>query len=326
MYTVDSVDSPTQLTLEGFTATYNGSNVQFFIARPDGIEANGEIFYDSNAQFLTDDISAGHFLVIEAGAFIGRYKILSVDSNNQVTLEQIPGVVAVVAPITYSVEKDLTVSEMADFIAGYARSFANRRLVLTWPDVVRIPEGSIIRELPGFYLGSSIVALTTGLPTQQGFTNLSVSGYLGFRNGSDRFDSEQLDAIADGGVMIFDQEVPEAPLYVRHQLTTDRSAIKFQEYSVTKNVDYIAKFLRNTFASKIGRYNIVDETLDELKGDSQAVITYLRDRTKLPAIGGVIRSGRLTQLEEGEQIDTVLMRFKFDIPIPLNNIDITIQV
>lgn len=326
-YPVDSIDSATQITLGGgFSATYNGSDVQYYIKRPDGLEANGQVFYDSNATFLTSDVAVGHFLVIETGSFADRYKIVAVNSNNKLTVEQVPGVVSVQAPVTYRIDKDLTNSEIADFLAGYASAFGNRRLVITFPDTVKIPEGSIIRELPGFYLGCAIAALTTGLPTQQGFTNLTVSGFLGFVNGSDRFDENQLDTIAGGGNMVFDQEVPEAPLFIRHQLTSDTSAIKFQEYSVTKNVDFIAKFIRNGFKRYIGSYNITDETLDELKGTAQSIITYLRDETVQPAIGGVIRSGRLTQLREGVNIDTVEARFALDIPIPLNNIDITIQV
>ena len=326
-YPVDGVDSPTQITLGGgFSATYNGTDVQFFIRRDDGIEANGIVLYDGNASFLTGGVSPGYFVVIEAGNFQGRYPILSVDSDKQISIEQVPGVVSVQAPITYRIEKDLTNSEIADFIAGYASAFGNRRLVLTFPDVVRIPEGAALRELPGFYLGCAIGGLTTGLPTQQGFTNLTVSGFLGFINGSDRFDEEQLDQIADGGVMIFDQEVQEAPLYIRHELTTDRSAIKFQEYQVTKNVDFIAKFMRNAFKDFIGVYNIVDGTFDELKSTSSAVLKFLQEDTKQPRIGGVIRSGKLEKLEEGTNIDSINMRFKLDIPIPLNNIDITIQV
>jgi hypothetical protein len=326
-YVVESVDNATQITLgDGFVASGNGADVQYFIRRDDGIEANGEKLYDGNAGFLTGGVSPGYFVVIEAGNFQGRYKILSVDSDKQVTIEQVPGVVSVQAPITYRVEKDLTNSEIADFIAGYASAFGNRRLVLTFPDVVKIPEGSILRELPGFYLGCALGGLTTGLPTQQGFTNITVSGFLGFVNGSDRFDEDQLDQIADGGVMIFDQEVAEAPLYIRHELTTDRSAIKFQEYMVTKNVDFIAKFMRNAFKDFIGVYNIYDGTFDELKATSKAVLTFLQENTSLPRIGGVIKSGKLEKLEEGVNIDTIDMRFKLDIPIPLNNIDITIQV
>ena len=324
-YEVSSVVSGTEIVLSGVTATYSGSNVQYFIRRADGLEANGQIFYDSSANYLDSDVGVGNFIRIESGNFQGRYRVLSVDSNNQVTLEQVPGVVAVVSNVTYSVDKDMTNTEIAEFLAGYSSAIGNRRAVITFPDTVRIPVGSQTRELPGFYLGAAVGALTTGLPTQQGFTRLTVSGFLGFVNGSDRFDDEQLDIIAGGGTMIFDQEVAEAPLFIRHQLTSDRSSIKFQEYSITKNVDFIAKFLRDNKDRYIGVYNIVDETLDELKSGSQSMITFLREETRFPAIGGVIRSGRLVELGEGVNIDTIRMRFRFDIPIPLNNIDITIE-
>ncbi len=325
-YVVDSVDSNLQLTLAGFSVTYNGADVQYYILRGYGLEANGSVFYDGDAEFLIEGVSAGHYLMIEAGSFAGRYEVISVESDVKLVIAQVPGVVSVQSPITYTVEKDMSRNEIAEYMAAYASTFANRRLVITYPDVVKIPEGSVIRELPGFYLSCAIAALTTGLPTHQGFTGLTVSGFLGFIHGSEFFDEEQLDIIAEGGVMVFDQEVPEAPLFIRHELTTDRSAIKFQEYMVTKNVDYIAKFMRNGFKDYIGVYNIVDSTFDELKTTAKAILDYLRDETVLPRIGGVIKHGNLTKLEEGANIDTIAMRFKLGIPIPLNNIDITLQV
>jgi len=325
-YTVDSIDSDLQITLEGFIATYNGADVQFYISRGYGIEANGSVLYDGDAEFLSEGVIVGSYLNIESGTFEGRYEILTVDSETQLTIEQIPGVVSVQTPITYSVDRDMSKNEIAEFMAAYASAFASRRVVITYPDIVKIPEGSIIRELPGFYLGCTVGALTTGLPTHQGFTNLTVSGILGFIHGSNFFDDDQLDTIASGGVMIFDQEVPEAPLYIRHELTTDRSSIKFQEYMVTKNVDYIAKFIRIGFKEYVGVYNIVDSTFDELKTTAKAIIDYLKDETILPRIGGVVKSGKLAKLEEGTNIDSIAIRFKMDIPIPLNNIDITVQV
>jgi hypothetical protein len=325
-YVVASKDSDLQLTLTGFTASANGSNVVYYISRADGIESNGTKFYDQNASFISSDVFPGHFFVIESGPIAGRYEILSVNSDHSLTIAQIPGVVTIQAPITYRVEKDLTVTEIAQFMKGYCAAFANRRLVVTFPDIARIPEGNVVLELPGFYFGCSVVALTTGLPTQQGFTNISVSGYLGSVHGREFFDEDQFDIIADGGCMIFDQEVPDAAMFIRHELTTDRSSIKFQEYMVTKNVDFISKFLRNSFKSFIGVYNVVDSTFDELKTVSDAVLKYLKEDTKLGKIGGVIKTGRLVSLAEGTNIDSIAMRFKMDIPVPLNNLDITVQV
>lgn len=230
--------------------------------------------------------------------------------------------------VTYIVDKDLQKSEQADILAAYAASLGSRRMVITWPDIVVIPVGPTPRQVPGYFLGATVGALTTGLPTQQGLTNLNVALFTGTRRSTKYFTGAQLNTIAAGGVMIFVQDViDQTPLYIRHQLTTDTSAIKFQEYSVTKNVDFVAKFIRDNHRQFIGQYNIVDAALDDLKSNAQGLITFLKDSTRLPKIGGVIRSGRLTKLEvDPVNIDSVIERYRMDFPIPLNNLDITIVV
>jgi hypothetical protein len=303
------------------------TDVAYYIVRKDGLGADGETFYDRNVQFITSGVAAGAYLNVAAGTAIGRHRITEVVSEYEIKVEQVNGVTSLVTAVEYAVERDLTKTEQANAIKGYSSGFATRRCVNLWPDILETPVGTETYDLPGYYGAVVIGALTTGLPTQQGLTNLSVSGFLGLKHSSGYFNDDQLDIIADGGTMILAQAADEAPLYIRHQLTTDRSAIKFQEYSVTKNVDFIAKFIRSQYASFIGQWNIVDTTLDELKLNAKATINFLKDDTKLPKIGGVIRSGQLKSLTEDEtQIDTVKMRFGFNIPIPLNNLDITIEV
>jgi len=327
-YPVATVPSVNQLTVTGSIFTGICNDLQYYIVRQDGLGADGMNFYDRSAAFISSGVAAGHYLEITAGTYMGRYKIGSVVSEKELTLAvAIPGVVSLESAISYKITRDMTKTEQANFVKGYSSGLGSRRVVNIWPDILETPVGQTIEDLPGFYGAAAIAAITTGLPTQQGFTNLTLSGFLGVKHSSKYFTGDQLDTIADGGTMILAQDGDEQPLYVRHQLTTDRSAIKFQEYSVTKNVDYIAKFMRNAFAGFPGRYNIVDTTLDELRGTAKAVLTFLKDDTRLPRIGGVIRSGTLTKLEESDtQIDTIKMRFKLDIPIPLNNLDITIEV
>lgn len=294
------------------------------------IASGGLIFTSSTSQFITDGVVPGHYIKVTLPTpQAGRYKIASIDSQTQVTLETgsaVPS--APVSGLTFTVEKDLTKNDQADVIAAYASSLADRRLVLTWPDVVSLPVGNVIRQVPGFFLNPAIGALTTGLPTQQGLTNLSVAVYTGVVHSTKYFNNDQLDRMADGGVMIFVQEVlDQTPLFVRHQLTTDRSAIKFQEYSVTKNVDFIAKFIRDNHKQFIGQYNIVENTFDDLKTQARGIITFLRDKTKVQRFGGVIRSGKLISIiQDPVNIDAILERYGLDIPIPLNNLDITIVV
>lgn len=328
-YTVASKQSSNAITLDSsFITAGSPTDIQYYIARKDGLGADGVTFYDRDAAFVTNGTAVGHYIEILTGSYAGKWKIAEVTSDKQVVLSTaMLGVTTLVTGVNYRVIRDLSKTEQAENIAGYSESFASRRVVHVWPDVVKAPIGQSVEDLPGYFLGAAVAGLTAGLPPQQGLTNLTVSGFIGFDHSTKYFSELNLDAIADGGTMIYIQEGPEQPLLCRHQMTTDRSTIKFQEYSVTKNVDFIAKFLRDAFRGPIGRYNIVDTTLDLLKTTAQASINFLRDYTKLPFIGGNIRSGTLLEIaEDPNQIDTVKIRFSFQVPIPLNYIDITIEV
>jgi hypothetical protein len=327
-YVVASVtDDNNLLTVTNFLASGSPTDIQYYIYRKDGIAADGLSLYDRNAAFFTNGVASGHFVTILSGTYAGRFQIATVVSDKELTFsEAILGVASLVSAVNYQVDRDLFKTEQADAIKGYSRSFASRRCAHVWPDVLEVPLGQTIIKVPGYYAPPVIAALTTGLPTQQGFTNLAVSGFLGFEHSTRYFTEGELDTIADGGTMILAQDGPQQSLYVRHQLTTDRSSIKFQEYSVTKNVDFIAKFLRSTYRPFIGQYNIVDTTLDALKTTATAACKFLRD-SRVPKFGGVVRTGALQSLTESTtQIDTVEMRFGFSIPIPLNHLDITIEV
>lgn len=326
--TVLAVVDEHALTLSGAVSSGASTDISYYIYRLDGLAAGGASFYDRNASFLADSIASGHYLTILSGDYEGRYRIATVVSDKEVTL--LPVVIAaqtLATAVEYQVDRDLSKAEQADAVQGYSEAFASRRCVHVWPDQLELPVGQSLYYVPGFFAASVIAGLTSGLPTQQGFTNLSVSGFLGLRHSSKYFSDDQLNVIADGGTMILAQDGPSQPLYIRHQLTTDRSSIKFQEFSITKNVDFIAKFLRGTYSPFIGQYNIVDTTIDTLRMAGGAALKFLKEKTRVPRFGGVIRTGTLVSLtEDAEQIDTVNIVFSLGIPIPLNNIDIVIQI
>lgn len=328
-YAVSSVtDDNNLITASAFLTSGSPTDIQYYIYRADGLSASGLRFYDRNAQFIVNGVSSGNYLNILSGTFKGRYKIATVVSDKEVTLSPaVLGVTTLVAGVEYQIDRDLQKVEQANAVKGYSEAFASRRVVHVWPDVLSAPIGQVTYDIPGYYATCAIAALSSGLPTQQGFTNLAISGFLGFKHSTRYFTEEELNTIAGGGTMVLAQDGESQPLYVRHQLTTDMSAIKFQEYSITKNVDYIAKFLRTGFRRFIGQYNIIDTTLDALKTSAGAFIKFLKDDTRVPRFGGVIRSGTLNTLSESTtQIDTLNIGFSFNIPVPLNNIDITIEV
>lgn len=257
-----------------------------------------------------------------------RHAINSVDSNTQLTFATDPtnGFFGTLEDVQYRITDDLTKAEQATFLAGYATSFANRRLVSVWPDTCFITVSGTATELPGYYLGCALTGLTAGLPSQQGFTNLSLTGFTALDNSNNYFSDTQLDTIAGGGNLIIAQDVAEAPVYCRHQLTTDTSTIQFQELSVTKNVDLVARFFRRLYAPYIGIYNITDALLDILKSLTAAGITFLKDQTS-PRVGGVLRDGSISELAEDSTLpDTVNITIDINIPFPLNNIKVTLLV
>ena len=327
-YTVASKTNANTLVFSSaFMSSGTPSDIQYYIYRKDGIAAGGASFYARNASFLTEGVSAGHYFNVVSGTYVGRYRIATVVSDKEVTISPvISAAVSLVTGVTYQIDRDLTKPEQSEAVKGYSQSFSDRRVVHCWPDVLKTPLGQTVVNVPGYYGCCVIAALTTGLPTQQGLTNLAVSGFLGFEHSTRYFTEEELDNIADGGTFIFAQDGADQPLYARHQLTTDRSSIKFQEYSITKNVDFIAKFWRTTYSAYIGQYNIVDTTLDALKTTATAGLKFLTEN-KVPKFGGVIRSGTLKSVKESTlAIDTVNIRIGHNIPIPLNNIDIVIEV
>jgi hypothetical protein len=290
-------------------------------------DATGFLLTSTGATFITDGVVPGDFVQVTSPTlYAGSYEVGAVLS--QTVLQLVTEIAPTLSSLHFYTYQELQNSEQAATIAAYATSFGDSRMVLTWPDIVSIPVGNTIQQLPGYFLNCAVGALTTGLPTQQGLTNLSVAVYSGVVHSTKYFSNDDLNTIADGGVMIFVQDIlNQTPLYIRHQLTTNRTSVLFQEYSVTKNVDFIAKFIRNNHKQFIGQYNIVEQTFDDLKTNAKGIINYLVEGTKLPRIGGVLVSGQLTSIEQNpDELDGILETWTITVPVPLNYLDITLVI
>jgi hypothetical protein len=257
-----------------------------------------------------------------------RHPINSVSSESILVLQVDPtdGYGGTLDDVEYRITRDLSRDDQAEFLAGYATSFANRRLVSMWPDILAVSVNSVVTEVPGYFAGGVLAGMTAGLPSQAGFTNLSVVGFIGRANSDDVFSDTQLDVIAGGGNLIFVQPVPDAALLIRHQLTTDVSTIFFQEFSVTKNVDLITRFFRNLYRPFIGIYNITDGLFDLLKTRGEGGVQFLMAQ-QAPRVGPPLLSGRLTRVAESDDApDTVEIDIGISVPLPLNNLIITLLI
>jgi hypothetical protein len=168
-----------------------------------------------------------------------RHAINVVTSETQFSLVSDPGAGfgGTLEDVVYRITDDMTLNEQATAIAGYSTSLGTRRAVATWPDILAVSVNSVATKVPGYFACAALAGMTAGLPSQAGFTNLTLTGFVGRENSDDKFSDTQLDTIAGGGTMVLIQPVVDTALLVRHQLTTDVSTIQFQEFSVTKNVD-----------------------------------------------------------------------------------------
>ena len=257
-----------------------------------------------------------------------RHQIESITSESSLVLaaDATAGFGGTLEDVEYRITRDLSLNEQAELLAGYAASLGSRRVVSTWPDVLAVSVNSVATKVPGYFAGAVLAGMTAGLPSQAGFTNLSITGFVGRENSDDLFSDAQLDIIAGGGNLILTQPVPDAALGVRHQLTTDLSTIYFQEYSVTKNVDLIARFFRSVYRPFIGIYNITDGLLDLLKTKGESGLSFLKSQ-RVQRLGAPIRSGELTRIEESLiQPDSIEIDIDIDVPLPLNNIKLTLLV
>lgn len=207
---------------------------------------------------------------------------------------------------------------IAETIAAKANAYLQRRMYYVHPDTITASVGGTDETLPGFYLCAGIVGMVAKYPPQQGFTKVAMVGYTGVRGSGDFFSNSQLNKIAGGGVYIVYQESEGSPLTCRHQLSTNTTTIETRELSITKVVDFCAKFLRTGLRNFIGQFNITQPFLDTLSTAIQGMLAFLVEN-------GIIIGGELNNLiQSKEEPDVVLVDVTLDVPYPCNYIRLTL--
>jgi len=302
------------------------------------VDALGTTFTDANVDFATSEINAGDFIhLLDAeGEVEASVRILRVEGPTEIEMVA-PGLPSHVSQtnLDYKIEtKPLDKLEQATFLANYAKAFSNRRVFMVWPDDIEVgysddtagddvfdtSDDEATAIVPGYYAGCIISGMIANYAPQQPFTNLPMTGIVGLRKSNSYFSPFQLDTIATGGVYIIVQDVATAPAYSRHQLSTDVSLIEKRELSITKDVDYIAKLVRNQLRPYIGRYNITKVFLEMLASITDGIL-------KLVVEDGQLIDGQIVELlQDKDQPDTVRITIDIDVPYPANYIRVTLLI
>jgi hypothetical protein len=200
------------------------------------------------------------------------------------------------------------------------KAYADRRMVMVAPEEVGAVVDNLEQRIKGYYLCSAIAGMVGQQAPQQGFTNFPVTGFTRVFGSSDVFNRTQMNVGAAGGTYWVIQTLAGTPLLARHQLTTDLTSIETRELSITKVVDFTAKFMRSGLRNFIGKFNITQPFLDTLSTVVQGQLSFLTE-------SGVIVGGDLNNIIQDESApDTVLIDVTLDVPYPCNYIRLTLVI
>ena len=169
---------------------------------------------------------------------------------------------------------------------------------------------------PGAYLAADVVGQVSGQNPEQGFTNLPIAGPSKLRYSNDWFSEVQLNTIASGGVYIMVNT--GGTISSRHQLSTNMTTIENRELNITKTVDYVSKFIRNTVSGFIGRSLITPGFLLVLGNILAGLGTTLVKQGRLNAF-------KVTSVTQSTvSPDTVLVTLQITPKYPVNYITVNL--
>lgn len=252
---------------------------------------------------ITDDVAAGYTLYLtyddsEGTATTSSQTVKSVSESGGVTTITLTAAFSGYAAFnadssrTWAIRTPtLSKTGQASYIADYARGFANKRVVVVWPNTVLY--SYIVNEagddpyedasttytdeaVYGYYACAMLASLCASRSDPSRPMNrvqLSLLGGSSYTNGY--FTAYDLNIMAGGGVLILAQRDEEGPLFVRDQLTTDTSSEEVIQLSSVTALDYGAAMLRGTIQPIVGIYKQDDDFNGKLRLHLNAAIQNL---------------------------------------------------
>jgi hypothetical protein len=301
---------------------------------------DGIVDVDDNKIFASATIdwslvSAGDMIkILSSGAedatVVEEHRIVSVDeSQNQATclddFAATPGDEQIFRIDSFPYTKLQQAEEWRD----YAAALADKRVWLIRPDTVEITYtdtlGTRPRDVqvvvPGYYAAAAFAGLMSGLPPQQPMTNVPIPGIDRLFHSNAYFTPDQLNTIAEGGNAILAQTTKSSAPYCREQLSTDMTSLITRTMSITKNVDFASKFVRQSLRPYIGNKNITEEYLTQLRGICESII-----RALIAAESMLKGSQLLSLVQSPDQPDTVIVEIALQVPYPANKILVTLFI
>lgn len=296
---------------------------------------------DTTATFISDGVVVGDVVQVpvppaDAGtSFTTTYSatVSAVLSENRLQLaigsdlpapDSYVGYTGVV-DLGYRVVRTLSKAAQVTELVSVVESIASKRVVMVWPDscdvagVVNASTG-VATAQPGYYLACAVGGMSAGLPPHQGFTNIGIAGIDAIHNSTRYFTEAQLTTLSNSGWYLFVQETSSSIPYCLHQLTTDVSTLENGELSIVRDFDYISLFYKDILDDFLGKYNVIDQTLDFLRAALNGGTAQLQSQ-KYARIGTPVISATVDSIAPlVGQKDRVEVYMTVEMPFPLNRV------
>ena len=258
-----------------------------------------------------------------------RIKTVNVSGLNATTLDAFSAATFGTPQIFRIDSYPFTKQQQAEDWRDYAASLQDFRIFLIRPESVSITftdttgpsrvDTQVV--VPSYYMAAAFAGLCSSLPPQQPMTNVPLPGVDQLFHSNSYFNPDQLNTIAEGGNCIFVQTSPTSAPYAREAISTDMTSIITKTLSITKDVDFAAKFFRNSMRPYVGNKNITREFLTQLRGVAEMVIR------GLIASESMLPGTQLVSLSQNvDQPDAVDVVVALKVPFPCNKIYVTLQI
>lgn len=233
------------------------------------------------------------------------------------------GYTGVYTGVTYEIRKEYDRDDMAENYAAYTSSFDERRMNFVFPHVYQHSDGS---QLHGYFIAAAEAGWIGGAYPHQSITSQNLQGFYRLLYSNKYFKKSQLNEIAGGGVTIYTQEVDDAGITCRHQLTSDMESILTQENSITRAVDTGSYMVLDALNPLKGRYNIVDDLYSVINTKVNAIRKLLCEK-KYSRYGSILRKFEVTSLiQDTTAQDGLYLEIECETQKPFNRARVLIKV
>ena len=255
--------------------------------------------------------------ILRVGA-TGNFTIKRILAHNMVQLSTpFTGTVNMLGTISF-VKSNSALARL-NWVSDQAQSYNDRRVWGVWcSNPVSSLTGTVVDCM---FAASEVAGIASAVPPQQGLTNFDLSTVRALPDMYIAYTEDQLNKAASNGVCLISQDTKNGPCYVRHQLTTETDkGSMYYEISFTKNFDNISYQVKEIFDSYVGKRNVIERTLNDIKTAEQFLLDGLMNTSIGQELIGpqLVEYQNLTVQQDPVMKDRVIMSVEYGLPSPLN--------